>query len=394
MFRWLERRKERRVKRRQEKHRQILEVLKSKDTRGANSSDYGFYKDDFIYKKDSMSQCNVEHKPHDYEEIDDLSSLPPQFSRIVGMDFRFNCATDNIPQPPQLPARTFSTGGRSVSVSGCRDIANGNNFKERTFSLPSFARNSKFPVSSDDDEEPAEPFYNEPWDRRKNLTITSKRDSLNNTNNLSNVQLRIFEKLNKEEDLSAERNFDLRCSRISDVSNIYSEIEDSDTGIESDAISESGSDCSVFIDNDEQTRLLHGLKQSLQSFTIDREDVSDSDASSGFCEGHSEIDEDHKCLLLKSLRQSQNEISSPSLFRMSKSPSIRFNTYPRTPVQKIAEDSELYLVPKRRHSLNTNRNDKLDLPIQKKKYKMEQRKITHQNRNRLLDDIIWRNNFK
>ncbi|CAC5393187.1 unnamed protein product [Mytilus coruscus] len=199
--------------------------------------------------------------------------------------------------------------------------------------------------------------------------------------------------MDKKEGLSADRNCDSRWSRISNESNIYSEIEDSDTGIESDAISESGSDCSVFIDNAEQTRLLQGLKNSLHAFTIENEDVSDSDASSGFCEGHSEIDEDHKCLLLKSLRQSQNRISSPSLFRVSKSP-FRFHTYAGTPVQKIDEDSELYLIPRRRHSLNVTRSEKLDLPIQKKKYKMEQRKITHQNRNRLLDDLIWRNNFK
>jgi hypothetical protein len=40
--------------------------LKYKDTTGS-SSDYGFYSDEFNLN------CETENKPHDYEEIDDMS---------------------------------------------------------------------------------------------------------------------------------------------------------------------------------------------------------------------------------------------------------------------------------------------------------------------------------
>jgi hypothetical protein len=46
--------------------RRILNALKYKDTTGS-SSDYGFYSDEFNLN------CETENKPHDYEEIDDMS---------------------------------------------------------------------------------------------------------------------------------------------------------------------------------------------------------------------------------------------------------------------------------------------------------------------------------
>jgi hypothetical protein len=116
--------------------------------------------------------CETENKPHDYEEIDDMSvfALLPQFTRIVGTEFRFGTLTDtNKVKPPQLPARIFSTTARSVSVSACTDKGSEDKFRERTISLPSFEKNKKnFPGLSDCNEEP---FYNEPWDCKSNLTV-------------------------------------------------------------------------------------------------------------------------------------------------------------------------------------------------------------------------------
>jgi hypothetical protein len=56
MIRWLQNRKEKKEKRRQDKHQRILNALKYKDTTGS-SSDYGFYSDEFNLN------CETENKP-------------------------------------------------------------------------------------------------------------------------------------------------------------------------------------------------------------------------------------------------------------------------------------------------------------------------------------------
>jgi hypothetical protein len=383
MIGWLKNRKEKKEKRRQDKHRRILNALKYKDTTGS-SSDYGFYSDEFNLN------CETENKPHDYEEIDDMSvfALPPQFTRIVGTDFRFCTLTyTNKEQPPQLPARIFSTTARSVSVSACTDKASEDKFRERTISLPSFERNKKnFPGLSDCNEEP---FYNEPWDCKSNLTVKCESGNEDEFSK-DTIQVRLYEKINKKNTLD-EKKIDSRWSMISVESKIYSEIEDNDTGCELDNLSQTESECSVFTNGDHKNTSIQRLKNAFHSEDLNADEASDSDASSGFYDEHLEIDEEHKKRLMKSIGRLEGTISSTSVF--SGSP-FRFHTYPRSPCPKIEEDAELYLIPKRSYSLKETRNEKLGLPVQKKKFKLEQAKGGNRNRNRLLDDLIWRNNLK
>lgn len=389
MFRWLQKRKEKRHQRRQDKHRQILEALKAKDTTGS-SSDYGFYKDDFIFCCHS-TKTSTEKKPHDYEEIDEVTEFPQTISRLVGSDLRFDLNKEHNAQPPQLPARTFTVTPdrptmRSASESEKRnaaDIMNEESFRERAFSLPSFNTKTRrnFPGIEISEDEP-DNFYHEPWDRKSNFNI--KLEKSDEQGNL--IHLRIYEKVSEN---TTGVNDSVSGSRLSLESRIYSEIEDNDTGCHSDVISQTDSDYSVFSENVEQSKGIEDVNNSFVSLRINMEEASDSDASSGFYEGPLEVEEEHKQFKLKkSHGNSQKKLLSCSF----DSP-MKFNTfpsYPRSPCTKIDEDSELYLIPKRRHSVKETKCEKLPLPTKKQRQPFH---IRFGN-NRLLDDLIWRNNFK